>query len=103
MKKIHKTSVERHFRRMPSGLYREFFLFFIHEVDEFEYVLNSQLDRITIGKLYKKTFDLTDKAFFGDDIPCKFPEDNYKEGKLIPLINPMELSHKKMIFNRSLI
>ena len=49
------TSIERVFRQLPSGLYQEFYLFFIHNLDvRSRNILSSKLDKIIVGKLYRK-------------------------------------------------
>lgn len=89
------TSIERHFRLLPSGRYQEFYIYFLHHLDSVSgNILKSRIDKIVVGKLYRKGA-LDERAVFGDDVTYTFP---YDQGpcKLIPVINVAELSCKRL-------
>lgn len=48
------TGVERVFRQMPDGLYREIYLHFIHFLDEKGNKTSSKLQQQIEGKLYRQ-------------------------------------------------
>lgn len=90
-----KTSMEKYFKHKPSGLYQEYILFFIHNIDENSgNILNSRLDKIIIGKLYRKG-SIEEKALFGDEIKL-FMKGEENPINFIPIINRRELSYTRV-------
>lgn len=51
------TSIERHFKRMPDGLYQEVYLHYINFLNESGGIIKSKLDKTIKGKLYKVAQD----------------------------------------------
>lgn len=47
------TSIERHFKLMPDGLYQEIYLHYIVYKNEAGHIIKSKLDKTIKGKLYK--------------------------------------------------
>jgi len=47
------TSIERVFRPMPGGVFREIYLHYINFLDENGDILSSKLDKTIEGKLFK--------------------------------------------------
>lgn len=47
------TSIERHFRPMPDGLFQEVHLHYINFLNEAGEIIKSKLDKTIPGKLYK--------------------------------------------------
>lgn len=89
------TSIERVFRHLPSGLYQEFYLFFIHNLDiQSRNILSSKLDKIIVGKLYRKGSS-EERAIFGDEVTFHFPNEE-KSSNMIPVVNLNELSCKRL-------
>jgi hypothetical protein len=90
------TSIERQFRLLPSGRYQEFFVYFIHVLDENSgNILRSKIDKIVVGKLYRKG-NLDERALFGDDVT--YTLQNEGKCKLIPVVNINELSCKRLSY-----
>jgi hypothetical protein len=67
------TSVERHFRPMPGGLYREVILKFINFMNEDGTIRSSKLDEEIFGALYKPAKSDSEQSQYGE-IFYKFPE-----------------------------
>jgi hypothetical protein len=49
------TSIERVFRRLPNGLYKEFYLHYLQFINEDGSLQSSKLDKQIPGRLYKKS------------------------------------------------
>jgi len=67
------TSVERVFRPMPDGLYREVILKFINFMNEDGSIRSSKLDEEIFGGLYRVSANLNERSQYGE-IMYKFPE-----------------------------
>lgn len=92
---IQRTSMEKIFKHKPSGLYQEYILFFIHNVDSNTgNIVNSILDKVIIGKLYRKG-SITEKALFGNEIKY-FIKGERDPINFIPIVNVNELSYRRL-------
>jgi hypothetical protein len=76
------TAVERVFRALPNGLFKEIYLHYIHFLNEDGSVRNSKLDKQIEGKLYKLA-DKNDRSLYGD-VEYTFPGDD-KPVRLVAL------------------
>jgi hypothetical protein len=92
-----KSTFEKHFKLKPNGLYQEFTLFFVHVVDEGTGdILSSKLDKVILGKLYRKG-NVDERAIFGDEITFHFKNEK-TPSKMIPSVKLSELSYRKLSF-----
>lgn len=88
------TSIEKIFKHKPNGLYQEFTLFFIHTVDmNSGNILSSKLDKVIVGKMYRKGA-ADEQALFGDEIKF-FLKGEETPISFIPAINLNELSYRR--------
>jgi len=76
------TSVERRFRKLPDGLFREIQLVFTHILDENGNIKRSKLDKEITGRLYKIAMPEERSSY--DEVEYQFPE-NEKPVRLIAL------------------
>ena len=60
-------------------------------------ILSSKLDKIIVGKLYRKGKS-EEKAIFGDEITYHFPNDE-TPSNMIPMVDVRELSCKRLSFS----
>lgn len=69
------TSMERVFRPLPNGLYREIILHFINFLNEDRSIRSSKLDKEVLGKLYKIAGSDREVSQYGE-VSYKFPGDD---------------------------
>lgn len=87
-----KTSMEKLFKHKPNGLYQEFTLFFVHTIDiNSGNILNSRLDKVIAGKMYRKG-PPDERALFGDEIKY-FLKGEESPINFIPVVNLNEISY----------
>lgn len=90
MIQILSTAIEKHFRLMPSGLYREFTFFFTHHLDDNHNIISTEINKIVAGKFYQKISFSSSGIFGGDVLYC---EPHSKDTiKLSPLIKKNEVN-----------
>ena len=66
------TSMERVFRPLPNGFYREIFLHFINFMNEDRSVKSSKLDKEVLGGLYRVAGSDREVSQYGE-VVYKFP------------------------------
>lgn len=66
------TSVERVFRPMPDGLFREITLHFINFLNDDRSIRSTKLDKEIPGKLYKLAGSDSEQSQYGE-VMYKFP------------------------------
>jgi len=65
------TGIERVFRPIKDGLYREIYLHWIHFLNESDEIVSSKLDKSIKGKLYKIAKG-NERSMYGE-VEYKFP------------------------------
>lgn len=72
------TSVERVFRKLPNGYYREILMHYIHFVDENGKIVKSNLDKMIERGLWQRAignevsrYGEVEYQFPGEDNPCR--------------------------------
>ena len=66
------TGIERVFRHLRSGLYREIYLHYIHFLDDSGHIMSSKLDKTIEGKLFRRAANDTERSRHGE-VEYKFP------------------------------
>jgi hypothetical protein len=70
------TGIERVFRHLHSGLYREIYLHYIHFLDDSGTILSSKLDKSIEGKLYRRAQNDTERSRHGE-LEYQFPDEEH--------------------------
>ena len=68
------TGIERVFRHVKQGVYRELYLHYIHFIDDNGTILRSKLDKTIEGGLFKRAETPDERSRHGE-VEYKFPDE----------------------------